>query len=84
MDRALQGTFKASRVATTGTLAEAIAASDRKPALVAQNGIAGYGDQGGRVLPRRRPTDGEAFMAVVTRAWQAATSRRPTRLRASW
>src|SRR3954453_19554167 len=36
-------TFTDSRVATTRTLAEAIARSDRKPALLAQSGVAGYG-----------------------------------------
>ena len=33
-------TFVDSRVATTRTLAEAIAGSDRKPAFLAQNGVA--------------------------------------------
>jgi uncharacterized protein (TIGR01777 family) len=66
-------TFRDSRIATTRTLAEAIAASERKPALVAQNGIAGYGDQGDRVITEQTPTDGQAFVAEVARAWQAAT-----------
>src|SRR3954471_20778431 len=43
-------TFVDSRVATTRTLSEAIASSERKPALLAQNGIAGYGDRGDVVL----------------------------------
>src|SRR5690242_15655699 len=67
-------TFYESRVATTRTLAEAIAASERKPALVAQSGIAGYGDQGDRVITEGSATDGEAFPAEVTRAWEAATA----------
>ena len=69
-----RATFTASRVETTRTLAEAIAASDRKPAFVAQNGIAGYGDQGDRVLTEEARNDADTFMAGVTRAWQAATS----------
>jgi uncharacterized protein (TIGR01777 family) len=66
--------FTASRVATTRTLAEAVTASDRKPALVAQNGIAGYGDQGDRVLTEEAANDADSFMGGVTRAWQDATS----------
>ncbi len=52
---AYQRTFTDSRVATTRTLAEAVAASDRKPALLAQSGIAGYGDHGDDVLTEERP-----------------------------
>src|SRR6476469_2586541 len=65
-------TFTASRVATTRTLAEAIAASDRKPAFVAQNGIAGYGDRGAEVLTEDAAADADTFMAGVTREWQGA------------
>jgi uncharacterized protein (TIGR01777 family) len=68
-----QQTFTDSRVRPTRTLAEAVAASDRKPALLAQNGIAGYGDQGDVVLTEDSPTDADTFMAEVTRRWQAAT-----------
>jgi len=66
-------TFLASRVETTRTLAEAIARSKRKPAFLAQNGIAGYGDQGDRVLTEESPFDADTFMGDVTRRWQAAT-----------
>lgn len=66
-------TFVSSRTATTGTLARAIAASDRKPALLAQNGIAGYGDRGAAVITEATPTDADTFMASVTRDWQACT-----------
>jgi uncharacterized protein len=68
-----KSTFVASRVATTGTLAEAVASSDRKPALVAQNGIAGYGDRGDIVLTEEAANDADTFVAGVTREWQAAT-----------
>lgn len=66
-------TFVASRTATTRTLAAAIAASDRRPAFLAQNGIAGYGDRGASVITEASPTDADTFMGGVTREWQAAT-----------
>lgn len=66
-------TFRASRTATTRTLATAIAATDRKPAFLAQNGIAGYGDRGDTVLTESSPVDADTFMGRVTREWQAAT-----------
>jgi uncharacterized protein len=65
-------TFVDSRVATTRTLAEAIAASHRKPAFLAQNGVAGYGDQGDVPLTEESATDADTFMGGVTREWQAA------------
>ena len=67
-------TFTASRVATTRTLAEAVAASDRKPAFLAQNGIAGYGDRGDAPLTEESVFDADTFMGRVTRAWQDAAS----------
>ena len=67
-------TFTESRVATTRTLAEAVAASDRKPAFVAQNGIAGYGDRGAAPLTEESAFDADSFMGRVTRAWQEATT----------
>jgi uncharacterized protein (TIGR01777 family) len=67
-------TFTESRVATTRTLAEAVAASDRKPAFVAQNGIAGYGDRGDAPLTEESAFDADSFMGRVTRAWQDATA----------
>ncbi len=67
-------TFTDSRLATTRTLAEAVARSDRRPVLLAQNGIAGYGDRGDTVLPEGADTDAPTFMGRVTREWQAATT----------
>jgi uncharacterized protein (TIGR01777 family) len=67
-------TFLDSRVATTRTLAEAIARSDRKPAFLAQNGIAGYGDQGDVPLTEESASDADTFMGGVTRAWQDAAA----------
>ena len=66
-------TFVGSRVETTRTLAEAVAASDRRPALVAQGGIAGYGDRGDAPVTEETPNDADSFMAEVTRLWEAAT-----------
>jgi uncharacterized protein (TIGR01777 family) len=68
-----QRTFRASRIETTKALAEAIAGSDRKPALVAQNGIAGYGDRGAELLTETSANDADTFMGQVTRDWQGAT-----------
>jgi uncharacterized protein len=66
-------TFLASRVDTTRTLAEAIARSDRKPVLLAQSGIAGYGDRGNEVVTEDTPVDATSFMGEVVRRWEAAT-----------
>ena len=63
-----------SRVITTRVLAEAIAASERKPAFLAGNGSSSYGDRGDTPLVESEPSTGEAFMTTVTRQWQAATS----------
>ncbi len=77
-------TFTRSRVATTRTLADAVAASDRKPAFLAQNGIAGYGDRGDAVLSEDAAFDADTFMGEVTRLWEQAAragerGRRPRR-----
>jgi len=66
-------TFTQSRVATTRTLADAVAASDRRPTLLAQSGVAGYGDRGDRVLTEEDPIDAGTFMGGVVRQWEAAT-----------
>lgn len=63
-----------SRVSTTRTLAEAIAASERPPAFLAGNGIAFYGDHGGAPVTEDTDSRGEAFLTRVSREWQAATS----------
>ncbi len=67
-------TFTESRVVTTRVRAEAVARAPEKPALVAQNGIAGYGDRGDAPLPEGAETDAQTFMGRVTREWQAATT----------
>lgn len=62
-----------SRVTTTRVLADAIAASSRRPAYLAGNGISYYGDQGSNLLPETASTGGDAFLTEVTRQWQGAT-----------
>lgn len=62
-----------SRVTTTRVLAEAIAASARRPAFLAGNGISYYGDQGDTLLTEAADSRGDAFLTEVTRQWQAAT-----------
>ena len=62
-----------SRVATTRTLAEAIAGSDRKPAFLAGNGISFYGDHGDEPIGEDGDSRGDALLTRVTRDWQAAT-----------
>jgi len=70
-------TFTDSRVRTTRTLAEAVAASPRKPVFLAQNGIAGYGDRGDTVLTEESETGAPTFMGGVTRQWEEATRDGP-------
>jgi uncharacterized protein (TIGR01777 family) len=64
--------LRTSRVTTTQVLADAIAASTRKPAFLAGNGISYYGDHGDEPLPETADSRGDAFLTDVTHAWQAA------------
>ncbi|HET7387594.1 MAG TPA: TIGR01777 family oxidoreductase [Nocardioidaceae bacterium] len=73
-NRAYQRTFTDSRVVPTRTLAEAVARSSRKPALVAQNGIAGYAGHGELVRTEKSDADADTFMAEVTRQWEQAAT----------
>jgi uncharacterized protein (TIGR01777 family) len=66
------GELRRSRVTTTRVLAEAIAASDRRPAFLAGNGISFYGDHGDQVLDESADSRGDALLTTVTREWQAA------------
>lgn len=61
-----------SRVATTRALAEAVAASRRRPAFLAGNGIAIYGDHGDQPLREDADSRGDALLTRVCRAWQEA------------
>lgn len=65
--------LRESRVTTTRVLAEAIAASDRKPAFLAGNGISYYGDRGEELLDESKDSRGDSLLTSVTRDWQAAT-----------
>jgi uncharacterized protein len=62
-----------SRVTTTRVLADAIAASTRKPAFLAGNAVAWYGDHGEEPLPETADSRGHTLMTEVTRRWQDAT-----------
>lgn len=63
-----------SRVSTTRTLAQAVAASERPPAFLAGNGIAFYGDHGGAPVTEETESRGDAFLTRVSREWQEAAS----------
>jgi uncharacterized protein (TIGR01777 family) len=65
--------LRTSRVTTTRVLADAVAASNRRPPLLAGNGISFYGDHGDEVVTEDSDTRGDAFLTAVTIAWQAAT-----------
>ncbi len=64
--------LRESRVTTTGVLARAIADSERKPAFVAGNAIAWYGDHGEEVVTEESESYGDSLMTQVTRDWQDA------------
>jgi uncharacterized protein len=64
--------LRMSRVSTTSTLADAIAACDRKPAFLAGNAIAIYGDHGDHPVTEDGDSRGHSLMTEVTRDWQAA------------
>ncbi len=62
-----------SRVQPTRVLAEAVAASDRKPILLSGNGSSWYGDHGSERVDESADSRGDALLTRVTRAWQDAT-----------
>jgi uncharacterized protein (TIGR01777 family) len=63
-----------SRVTPTRVLAEAIAASSSKPAYVAANASAWYGDHGAELVTEQSGSRGDSFMTQVARDWQDATT----------
>jgi uncharacterized protein (TIGR01777 family) len=65
--------LRESRVTTTRVLAEAIAASERKPAFLAGNAIAIHGDHGDEIVTETAESRGDSFLTQVTRDWRAAT-----------
>ena len=64
--------LRESRVTSTRVLAEAIAASERKPAFLAGNAVAVYGDHGDEEVTEAGDSRGHTLMGEVTRAWEAA------------
>jgi uncharacterized protein (TIGR01777 family) len=62
-----------SRVNTTRTLAEAIAATDRKPALVNASAIGYFGDRGDELLDDDSPP-GTDFLSRLVQQWEAAST----------
>src|SRR3954447_1991253 len=66
--------LRESRVTTTRTLAEAIAGSSRRPAFLAGNAIAIYGDHGSAQVTEDGDSRGHSLMTEVTREWEAATA----------
>jgi hypothetical protein len=67
-------TLRESRVESTAILAEAVAASARKPAFLAGNAVAVYGDHGDEQVTEAGDSRGHTLMGEVTRAWEAAAS----------
>lgn len=64
--------LRESRVTTTRMLARAIAQSERRPAFVAGNAIAWYGDHGEQVVTEETQSSGDSLLTRVTREWQDA------------
>lgn len=65
-------TILASRTAATRTLAETIARTGARPALVNASGIGAYGDRDDEVLTEQSPR-GDTFLAAVVDEWEGAT-----------
>lgn len=64
--------IRESRVSTTATLAAVATQLDRRPALLTQSGIGGYGtDLGDRILTEDSDL-GEGFLSDVVRLWEGA------------
>jgi len=61
-----------SRVRTTETLAQAIAAAPAPPYFLAGNAVAWYGDHGAAQLTEVADSRGHSLMTTVCRDWQAA------------
>lgn len=70
---AYKQTLHDSRVLTTRTLADAVAASPHKPAFLAQSGIDAYGDRGDEVLTEDSATVNTTVLSRIAEEWEAAT-----------
>jgi uncharacterized protein len=69
---ALQRRLRASRIDAVATLAEAVAASERRPPLIAASAVGYYGDTGDAIVDESVPP-GTGFLAGLCRDWEAAT-----------
>lgn len=63
--------IRESRVQTTSLLARAVAALERRPALISAGGVGIYGDRGDEILTEDSEL-GSGFLADVSREWEAA------------
>ena len=72
--RAWARNLEESRVTTTRTLAEAIAASPTPPAFLAGNATGWYGDHGDELVTEQADTRGDSLLSRVSRAWQEAAA----------
>jgi uncharacterized protein (TIGR01777 family) len=64
--------LRESRVSTTATLAAAAAQLERRPVLITQSGVGGYGlDCGDRILTEDSEL-GDGFLSDVVRLWEGA------------
>lgn len=66
--------LRESRVTTTRVLAQAIADTTRRPAYLAGNAIAWYGDHGQEPVAEDADSRGDSLMTGVCREWQDATA----------
>ena len=64
--------LRESRVTTTRVLAEAVAASRRRPAYLAGNAVGWYGDHGSHPVGESADSRGHTLMTSVCRDWQDA------------
>ncbi|TDB86976.1 TIGR01777 family protein [Actinomadura sp. KC216] len=72
--KAYKRKIRDSRVHGTRTIAEAIAAADRRPpVLVCGSAIGYYGDTGGQEADEKSPA-GRGFLAALVRDWEAAAA----------
>ena len=68
---ALKQRIRASRVDAVATLAEAVAASQNRPALITASAVGYYGDTGDAIVGESAPP-GTGFLAALCRDWEAA------------
>ncbi len=66
--------LRQSRVQGTRTLAEAVAASEHRPAMLLGSGISFYGDHGADEVTESSPSAGESLLTGVVRDWEAAAA----------